>query len=293
MTVVSLEHLSTVTYQLSSTNMLVFPNCKINLGLNILCKREDGFHDIETIFYPVQLLDALEVIQHPHSTSAVEFTCTGLMIDGEEEDNLCLKAYQLLKKDHPQLPAVKMQLHKAIPLGSGLGGGSADAAFLLKLLDKKFGLSLSSDQLHNYALQLGSDCAFFIINKPCFASGRGELLEEINIDLAAYQLVLVNSGIHISTGRAFSQVTPAIPQKNIKAIIQQPVESWKTELVNDFEVPVLSSYPEIKNIKEELYRQGAVYAAMSGSGSTVFGLFRSLPPASLFSDKNYFIKIIS
>lgn len=273
--------------------MLSFPNCKINLGLNILRKREDGFHDIETIFYPVQLLDALEVIQSTNGNAAPEFNCTGLLIEGKEEDNFCIKAYQLLKKDHPQLPAIRMHLHKAIPLGAGLGGGSADAAFLLKLLDEKFSLSLSAEQLHTYALQLGSDCPFFLLNKPCFASGRGELLEALNIDLASYNIILVNPGIHINTSWAFSQLAPSVPKKNIKPIIQQAIETWKNDLVNDFEVPVFSSYPEIKNIKDELYRQGAVYAAMSGSGSTVFGLFRSIPPASLFSDKNYFIKIIS
>ena len=289
----SLEHLSTVTYQLSSTNMLAFPNCKINLGLNVLRKREDGFHDIETVFYPIVLLDALEVIQPTNDSVAIEFNCTGLPIEGKEEDNLCLKAYRLLKKDHPQLPAIKMHLHKAIPLGAGLGGGSADAAFLLKLLDEKFDLSLSAEQLQNYSLQLGSDCPFFIINKTCFASGRGELLEELNIDLSSYKIILINPGININTGRAFSQLVPSVPQKSIKIIIQQPVETWKTELVNDFEAPVFASHPEIGNIKEELYRQGAIYAAMSGSGSTVFGIFRSIPPASLFSDKKYFIKIIS
>ncbi len=273
--------------------MLTFPNCKINLGLNILRKREDGFHDIETIFYPVQLLDALEVIQSANDNTGLEFNCTGWAIEGKDEDNLCVKAYRLLKKDHPQLPAIKMHLHKAIPLGAGLGGGSGDATFLLKLLDEKFSLSISTDQLRNYALQLGSDCPFFLLNKACFAGGRGELLEELNISLSAYKIVLVNPGIHINTGWAFSQLAPSFPQKNIKTTIQQPVETWKTELVNDFEVPVFASYPEIKHIKEELYRQGAVYAAMSGSGSTVFGLFRSIPPALLFADKNYFIKIIS
>ena len=293
MTVVSLKHLSSVIYQLSSINMLTFPNCKINLGLNILRKREDGFHDIETVFYPIQLLDALELIQPANDNIALEFNCTGLPIEGKEEDNLCIKAYRLLKKDHPQLPAIKMHLHKAIPLGAGLGGGSADAAFLLKLLDEKFSLSLSAEQLHNYALQLGSDCPFFIINKPCFASGRGEMLEELNINLSSYKIFLVNPGIHINTGWAFSQLVASVPQKNIKTIIQQAVETWKNDLVNDFEVPIFSSYPQIKNIKDELYQQGAVYAAMSGSGSTVFGLFRSIPSASLFSDKNYFIKIIS
>ena len=273
--------------------MLTFPNCKINLGLNILRKRDDGFHDIETIFYPVRLMDALEFIQHPAcANEETEFNTTGLIIDGNESDNLFIKAYRLLKKDHPQLPAVKIHLHKAIPMGAGLGGGSADAAFLLKTLNEKFNLSISPTQLSDYAFQLGSDCPFFLINKPCFAQGRGESLEEINIDLSAYRIVLVNPGIHIKTGWAFSQVTPSLPKENIKDIIQRPVETWKTELLNDFEGPVFSSYPEIRDIKTTLYEQGAVYAAMSGSGSTVYGIFANLPTDTLFAGKGYFIKII-
>ncbi len=269
--------------------MITFPNCKINLGLNILRKRDDGFHDLETVFYPVQLNDALEVIHHSQHISAVEFTCTGLMIDGQKENNLCLKTYQLLKKDFPQIPAVKMYLHKVIPLGSGLGGGSSDAAFLLRLLDKKFNLSLSSAQLQQYAVQLGSDCAFFIINKPCFASGNGEILEESDIDLSHFKIVLVNPGIHLSTGWAFSQINPFPPTTNIKTILQQPMETWKTDLINDFETPVFKSYPEINNIKTTLYDKGAIYAAMSGSGSTVFGIFEKNTSPVLFSDKDYFV----
>ena len=273
--------------------MLAFPNGKINLGLNVLRKREDGFHDIETLFYPVALSDALEVIKHPYNPSAVEFTCTGLQIKGEEEDNLCLKAYQLLKKDFPQLPAVKIHLHKAIPLGAGLGGGSADAAFLLNLLNSQFGLSLSSNQLFDCALQLGSDCPFFMVNKPCFASGRGEIQEEIPVIDINWKMILVNPGIHVGTGWAFSQVKPSLPQKNIRTVIQQPMVTWRTDLTNDFENAVFTTYPQIKKIKEELYNQGAIYAAMSGSGSTVFGIFDSTIPESLFADSNYFIKRIS
>ena len=273
--------------------MIVFPNCKINLGLNIPRKREDGFHDIETIFYPVQFTDALEVITNPQSNSHTEFTATGLSVDGNEDDNLCIKAYRLLKKDFPQLPAVKIHLHKAIPMGAGLGGGSADAAFILKLLNSKFNLNISTSKLLNYALQLGSDCPFFIINKPCFATGRGEVLEELALDLSAYKIVLINPGIHINTGWAFTQITPAPSMKSAKEIIQQPVETWKAELSNDFELPVFSIHSEIKEIKEVLYQQGAVYAAMSGSGSTVFGIFNSPIPISLFSDSNYLVKTIN
>lgn len=271
--------------------MIVFPNCKINLGLQILNKREDGFHDLETVFYPVPFRDALEII--PNNNTETEFTGTGLTVDGNDADNLCVKAYQLLKKDFPQLPAVKIHLHKTIPMGAGLGGGSADAAFMLKLLNNKFKLNLSTPQLLNYALQLGSDCPFFIINKPCFATGRGEILEEVPVDLSAYKIVLINPGIHINTGWAFSNITPAPSKKSIKAIIHQPIASWKDELINDFENSVFAAHPQIKEIKEILYSHNAIYAAMSGSGSTVFGIFETVFDAKPFANKNYFIKSIN
>jgi 4-diphosphocytidyl-2-C-methyl-D-erythritol kinase len=271
--------------------MIVFPNCKINLGLHILSKRQDGFHNLETVFYPIALKDALEII--PSLGSVIEFTGSGLTVDGEEADNICIKAYQLLKRDFPQLPFIKMHLHKAIPMGAGLGGGSADGAFTLQLLNKKFNLGLSVQQLIDYALQLGSDCPFFIINKPCYATGRGELLEGIDITLAGYKIVIVNPGIHVNTGWAFSQINPAEPNKKIKAIIAQPITTWKAELINDFETPVFEKYPAIKNIKEDLYNKGAVYAAMSGSGSTVYGIFEKEISLSPFTNKNYFVKIIA
>lgn len=271
--------------------MLSFPNCKINLGLHILGKRDDGFHNLETVFYPVPFKDALELI--PSTNTGIEFTATGLAVDGNAADNLCVKAYHLLKKDFPEIPTIKIHLHKAIPLGAGLGGGSADAAFMLKLLNEKFKLNLSTDQLINYALQLGSDCPFFIINKPCLATGRGEMLEEIAVDLSAYKIVLINPGIHINTGWAFSNISPAQPARSIKEIIQQPVNTWKDELKNDFESAVFTAHPAIKEIKEALYTQGAVYAAMSGSGSTVFGIFEPNTGPVTLKDSNYFIKIIN
>jgi len=271
--------------------VIVFPNCKINLGLQILDKREDGFHNLETVFYPVPIRDALEII--PNNNAETEFTGTGLTVDGKAADNLCIKAYHLLKKDFPQLPAVKIHLHKTIPMGAGLGGGSADAAFMLNLLNSKFKLNLSTLQLLNYALQLGSDCPFFIINKPCYATGRGEILEEIPVDLSAYKVVLINPGIHINTGWAFSNIIPAPSKKSIKEIIQQPIKSWKDELINDFEKPVFTAHPQIKEVKETLYNQGAIYAAMSGSGSTVFGIFETAFDTKPFGDKNYFIKTIN
>ena len=273
--------------------MISFPNCKINLGLHILGKREDGFHNLETVFYPVALKDALELLPATNSTTAIEFTATGLAVDGNTDDNLCVKAYHLLKKDFPQLPAIKIHLHKAIPMGAGLGGGSADASCMLKLLNEKFHLNLSTDQLISYSLQLGSDCPFFIINKPCYATGRGEVLEEISVDLSAYKMALINPGIHVNTGWAFSNITPAIPARSLKEIIQQPAYTWKAELTNDFEGPVFAAYPEVKAIKDSLYKQGAVYAAMSGSGSTVFGIFHREAAPVLPNNSNYFIKIIN
>jgi 4-diphosphocytidyl-2-C-methyl-D-erythritol kinase len=272
--------------------MITFPGCKINLGLNILSKREDGFHNIETTFYPVPLKDVLEIIKSGTGAD-VQCTCTGLPVSGNAEDNLCVKAYRLLKNDFPQLPAVHIHLHKAIPMGAGLGGGSADGAFALALLNNKFQLGLSTATLIDYAAQLGSDCPFFILNKPCFATGRGELLQPVELNLSAYKLLLVNPGIHINTGLAFSQITPALPAKSIQQIIQQPIHSWKDELVNDFEKPVFAAHPAIAAIKETLYRYNALYAAMSGSGSTVYGIFeKTSSPAPSFPG-SYFVKTVS
>ena len=267
--------------------MIVFPNCKINLGLNILRKREDGFHDLETVFFPIDLQDALEIIPTPNKT---QITVTGIAA-GNPENNLCLKAYHLLKKDYPQLTEINIHLHKAIPIGAGLGGGSADAAFMLQLLNEKFNLNISPDKLFVYALQLGSDCSFFLLNKPCLATGRGEVLEPINMPLSGYKILLINPGIHISTAEAFKKIKPAIPAKKIKDIILQPIETWKRELSNDFENYVFERYPLIKKIKEDLYKAGAVYAAMSGSGSTIFGIFKKDVLINYETEPGFFYKL--
>jgi 4-diphosphocytidyl-2-C-methyl-D-erythritol kinase len=272
--------------------VIVFPNCKINLGLHILQKRADGFHDLETLFYPIQLQDGLEIIQNISSQKELEFTSSGLTIDAVPKDNICVKAYHLLKKDFPQLPSVKMHLHKVIPSGAGLGGGSANGAFTLQLLSRKFNLGLNEQQLLDYALQLGSDCPFFILNKPAFATSRGENLEPLNLDLSGYQFVLVNPNIHINTGWAFSQVTPGKNRKSLKEIISLPVTEWKKHLKNDFEQAVFSHHPEIKTIKEQLYEQGALYASMTGSGSTVYGLFEKPASLPLSFPSHYFMKSI-
>jgi 4-diphosphocytidyl-2-C-methyl-D-erythritol kinase len=256
--------------------MVVFPNSKINIGLNILDKRADSFHNLETVFVPLPLKDSLEIIRAKENTGAVVFSQTGMAVDGNTTDNLCVKAYHLLKKDFPELPAVQMHLHKAIPMGAGLGGGSADAAFTLQLLNSKFGLNLSTDKLLSYALALGSDCPFFILNKPSFATGRGEILQPVSLSLTGYHLVLINPGIHVNTGWAFSQLAKEDRvSKNLYHYITQPVQTWRHTISNDFEKPVFAAHPVLQEIKEMLYSKGAVYAAMSGSGSTLFGLFEA------------------
>ncbi|HZG23972.1 MAG TPA: 4-(cytidine 5'-diphospho)-2-C-methyl-D-erythritol kinase [Chitinophagaceae bacterium] len=267
--------------------MIIFPNCKINLGLSVRDKRKDGYHNLETVFYPVKLHDVLEIISEGSADNPAAghesplLTITGFDVVGNANDNLCVKAYHLLKTDFPKLPRTRMHLHKAIPMGAGLGGGSADAAFTLRLLNEKFQLKLTNDKLIDYALRLGSDCPFFILNKPCFASGRGELMEEINLDLSAYKIVLVNCGIHVNTGAAFARLArgentdDVAPSGKLKTIMQQPVETWKDVLYNDFETPVFKQFPVISQVKQQLYESGALYAAMTGSGSTVFGIFQN------------------
>ena len=266
--------------------MVLFPNSKINLGLNIIGKRSDGYHDLETVFYPIGLKDAIEVIEKP----VFQFATSGSAINGNDNTNLCVKAYDLLKKEFPKLPPIQLHLHKAIPIGAGLGGGSADGAFTLKALNKKFRLELSQKQLIDYSSQLGSDCPFFIINKPCYAEGRGEILEEIELDLSGYKFILVHPGIHISTAWAFANINPGKPIMRIKEIIKKPPALWKHELKNDFEEPVFNKYPEIKKIKDDLYSAGAVYAAMSGSGSSVYSIFDKTNNFSLSLPDKYFIK---
>jgi len=251
--------------------VVLFPNCKINLGLNIIRKREDGYHDLETVFYPIALKDALEAIRT--GEQGIRFSSSGLAVAGNPDDNLCVKAYRLLQQDFPEIGGIEMHLHKQIPMGAGLGGGSADGAFALVLLNRLFALQLGEEQLIRYALQLGSDCPFFILNRPCFATGRGEKLQPVTLDLSAYRFLLINPGIHVSTAQAFAGIQPQSPAKSISEIMQLPISQWKELLVNDFEKNVANFYPEIAAIKEELYAQGALYASMTGSGSTVYGLF--------------------
>ncbi len=249
--------------------MVLFPNCKINLGLHILQKRADGFHDLETVFYPLPLHDALEIV----TAEEPIFSHSGIEIPGEADHNLCRQAYELLKKDFPQLPPVHIHLHKNIPIGAGLGGGSADGAFMLRLLNSRYNLGLSHEQLEAYAARLGSDCAFFIKNTPCLATGRGEIMSPVALDLKNWSFLLVHPCIHVNTGWAFSQITPGQPAIPLSAVNWEDLTTWKDTLVNDFEVPVFAAYPVIGGIKEKMYRHGAVFAAMSGSGSAVLGIF--------------------
>ena len=276
--------------------MICFPSCKINLGLRITQKRADGFHALETVFFPISIKDALEIIIDPDTSAApITFTSSGLAINGEPSDNLCFKAYGLLKNDYPSIPNIKMHLHKKIPMGAGLGGGSSDGAFTLVTLNQLFNLQLSEQALLNYALQLGSDCPFFIINTPAFATGRGEILTPTTVDLSGYSIVIVNPGIAISTKLAFSLITPKVPDNNLAAVIQQPISTWKDVLINDFEQPIFNSFPELANIKETLYQKGAAYASMTGTGSTVYGIFPTSMMDTLSFDfpSHYFIATAS
>jgi len=251
--------------------MVVFPNCKINLGLNILRKREDGFHDLETVFYPLAVRDVLEAVR----STELQFHATGRPIPGDPSGNLCVTAFHLLKKDFPELPFIQIHLYKHIPIGGGLGGGSADGALMLQLLNDQFHLGLTSGQLMSYAARLGSDCPFFLLNKPCLGKGRGESLEPLTLDLSSYSFLIVNPGIHISTARAFSLGFP-LPDAGgppLEALISHPVTRWARELKNDFEGPIFGEYPSLEQIKAQLYKRGAIYASLTGSGSSLFGIF--------------------
>ncbi len=249
--------------------MIQFPNCKINLGLSILAKRADGYHELETVFYPIALNDSLEIL--PSDT--LSLNQSGIAVPGDPAQNLCLKAFHLLKRDFPQLPNVQMHLHKNIPMGAGLGGGSSDGTAALLILNKQCSLGLSDVQLIHYASQLGSDCPFFVFNKACHATGRGEILTPIHLDLSDYQFLLVHPGKHISTAWAFQQLIPHTKTESIQSIISKPIGEWKNNLVNDFEIPVFKAEPTLSLIKEQLYELGALYASMSGSGSSLFGIF--------------------
>jgi 4-diphosphocytidyl-2-C-methyl-D-erythritol kinase len=261
--------------------MIVFPNAKINIGLNIIARRPDGYHDLETVFYPVKINDVLEVIE----ADKLSFESSGLDIPGRLEDNLCIKGYHLLKKDH-DLPPVKIHLHKNIPIGAGLGGGSADAAFFIKLMNDKFGLGLSLERMEDYARVLGADCAFFIQSKPMFAFEKGDELEPINLDLSAYKIVLVMPDEHVSTAEAYRGVKPALVSESLYDLIKTPLTAWRGHIKNDFEGHIFRDHPVIRGVKAELYEYGALYASMSGSGASVFGIFENTPNLQAMEESN-------
>ncbi len=258
--------------------MLCFPNCKINIGLFITKRRSDGYHDLETVFFPVPLYDALEIVP----AKDTQLFLSGLSIVGDNNNNLIIKALQLLKKEFPnKINALDIYLNKVIPMGAGLGGGSADGAFMLKLLNDFFNLQLNKEELAHYALQLGSDCPFFIYNKPMFATGRGEKMQQITLDLKNYSLQLICPDISISTAAAFSTIIPKVAAFNLCKINELPVHDWRNYIFNDFESGIFNLFPQLAAIKQQLYQQGALYAAMSGTGSTVYGIFARGKQASI------------
>lgn len=257
--------------------MITFPNAKINLGLNVIERRADGYHNLETVFYPVPLYDALE-IQLMDERFPSAFDCdlkvTNIVVEGDEQSNLVVRAYRLLKQDFPQLPRLHVHLYKNIPTQAGMGGGSSDCSAMIRLLNEMFGLGLSDEQMVDYAARLGADCPFFILNRPVYAEGIGEKLTPIELSLSGMYLAVVRPDIPVSTREAFSLINPAHPAQHCCDIVKRPVEEWRNALCNDFEKSVFALHPEIGLVKEKLYEMGAVYAAMSGSGSALYGLFR-------------------
>lgn len=260
--------------------MITFPVAKINLGLNVVEKRSDGYHNLQTVFYPVPIKDALEVqVMDEEFPSDVDcdLKTTNIPIEGDEQRNLVVRAYQLLKSDFPTLPRIHAHLWKGIPTQAGMGGGSSDCAYMIRLLNDLFALGLSDEQMIQYATRLGADCPFFIVSRPCYAEGIGERLQPISLDLSGWHIGVVRPDIPVPTKEAFSHIYPHYPAKNCRDVVLQPVETWKDDLVNDFEESVFALHPEIGQVKEQLYKMGATYAAMSGSGSALFGLFQECP----------------
>ena len=258
-------------YPLNNTTMITFPNAKINLGLDVVEKRPDGYHNLETVFYPIPLYDILEITK---SEDEFSFTMHNAEFEGSDNDNLVVKAYNILAEDY-EMPKVKMSLYKNIPTGAGMGGGSADAAFALKMLNSIAELNLCDEKLEEYAARIGADCAFFIKNKPAYATGIGNILTPVDCDLTGYYMVVAKPDIHISTKEAYALVNPEYPQNALAEIIKKPVDEWKGLMKNDFEKSVFAKYPSVRDIKNKLYEMGAVYASMSGSGSAFFGIFKS------------------
>ncbi|RKX18859.1 MAG: 4-(cytidine 5'-diphospho)-2-C-methyl-D-erythritol kinase [Candidatus Zixiibacteriota bacterium] len=267
--------------------MILYPNAKINIGLKILNKRPDGYHNISSIFYPVRLSDILEFL--PSSTGKFTFTQTGITIPGDSSDNLCVRVYEFFKETY-RIPVLKIYLHKIIPTQAGLGGGSSDAAFLIKGINEYFNLDLSVAKMKEIALQFGSDCPFFIENKPAVASGKGEILHPFDLDLSAYHIIIVKPHIAISTAMAYDSIKPKENPIDSESLQKQSVGNWQSVVENDFESFTFSKFPELKEIKENLLRYGALFSQMTGSGSAVYGIFKKRPeiPNHLFANCKVF-----
>jgi len=259
----------------NSKTVLNFPNAKINLGLNVVEKRPDGFHNIETIFYPVPLTDALEITKS-ESTNPYTFNSSGIPIKIEDSENIVVKAFELIHKNF-NIPSTSIHLHKNIPFGAGLGGGSADAAFMIKMLNEYYNLDIGINKMEELACELGSDCPFFISNQPVFAEGKGEIFSPVKVDLTGYYIVMIKPDIHISTPEAYAGVCPKQSRTSLQKLIELPIQKWKENIFNDFEESIFPNHPLLAQLKSELYSSGATYAAMSGSGSTIFGLFKEEP----------------
>ena len=268
--------------------MLCFPNAKINIGLNIVEKRPDSFHNLETLFYPIGLSDILEFTIDDTQSGDIRFLNTGIVIDDDIKNNLIVKACKLLI-NKGQCKKFNIRLHKIIPIGAGLGGGSSDGAFMVKSLNEKMKLNLKKSELQDYSQQLGSDCSFFIDNIPSLAFEKGNKLKPVNMNLKGFYLVLVVPPIHVSTKEAYANIIPAKPKISLIDLINLPVNEWRNNIKNDFEESIFLKYPEIKDIRNKLYELGAVYASMSGSGSSVYGIFYEMIDAKKYFDYKYFI----
>jgi 4-diphosphocytidyl-2-C-methyl-D-erythritol kinase len=256
--------------------MIVFPKAKINLGLRITVKRNDGYHNIETVFYPVSLCDALEFVASPEPDKKDLLNVTGISVGVKPEENIVMKAVSKLREKY-SFPWLKIHLHKAIPHGAGLGGGSSDAAFMLKSLNKHFTMSIDESEIKSIALDIGSDCPFFLDGDPAFACGRGEILESIKPVLSGYYLLLLNPGVEINTREAYLDCKPETPLTSLLQLTARDITEWKDLILNDFEEFAFKKYPVIRKIKDELYRSGAIFSLMSGSGSSVYGIFARKP----------------
>lgn len=262
--------------------MISYPHAKINLGLNVVSKRNDGYHNLETIFYPVQWCDILEILPGPQHSKGIEVHMSGLPVAGKHSDNLCVKAYELLKQNY-NVRSVKLYLHKQIPMGAGLGGGSSDAAFFVKKMNELFALGITNGEMRSIVQKLGADCAFFVDGTPVYAEERGDKFSSVDISLNGKYVAIIYPGIHVATSTAFANISPSVPEHNCKdSVAKHPVHEWKNFLTNDFEKTVFAVHPEIAEAKKQLYGAGALYASMSGSGSAVFGIFDQLPDKAQF-----------